>query len=146
MFLVRMIYCSKLQAIEGDAIGKILDCSRKNNAKHGLTGVLVFNNQYFLQCLEGGRSAVNATYHRILSDPRHVEPVLLSYGEISRREFADWEMGYVPWQGSYAGIVKTFAKDEAFNPYRMDSGSAIGLLIELRKKIPLAAAAVSHET
>lgn len=71
-------------------IQHILAAARKNNAELGVTGLLCFNRRYFLQCLEGGREAVNTIYHRISNDTRHKKILLLSYDNIQECEFSEW--------------------------------------------------------
>jgi hypothetical protein len=58
MFLVRLIYASTVaDTFKPTDIECILTTARKKNKQHGLTGMLCFNSRYFLQCLEGSRSA-----------------------------------------------------------------------------------------
>ncbi|WP_232280820.1 BLUF domain-containing protein [Vibrio sp. 16] len=68
---------------------------KKNNASVGVTGLLLFSQDYFLQCLEGSRSQVNAIYQHILNDRRHKKVILLEYTEVAEREFGEWSMGYM---------------------------------------------------
>jgi hypothetical protein len=77
-------------------IANILASVRRNNAARGVAGLLYFNQHYFLQCLEGSRSAVNQSYHKILRDDRHTMPMLLEYQEIAERSFSTCEMRYLP--------------------------------------------------
>lgn len=136
MYLTRMTYCSELAGVDKNAISDILDISRKNNAKACISGMLLFNGTYFLQCLEGSRSAVNDTYQRIMRDARHSRPVLLAYEEISQREFGDWDMAYVPWTAEIRAIIRSFSISDEFNPYNLSGESAIGLFRALRGRLP----------
>lgn len=71
MFLTRLVYASTIsESFTPDDIESILIAARKNNIKTNVTGILCFNRKYFLQCLEGSRTAVNKTYHHILNDPK----------------------------------------------------------------------------
>ncbi|MCM2350479.1 MAG: BLUF domain-containing protein [Bacteriovoracaceae bacterium] len=45
----------------------------KNNLKADITGMLFFGNDYFVQCLEGGRDVVSKLFGKISSDKRHSE-------------------------------------------------------------------------
>ena len=71
---------------------EILDSSRRNNARDGVTGLLYFDGRRFLQALEGDRGVVERTYARIVADPRHRAPVVLSSGEVPYRQFGTWTM------------------------------------------------------
>ncbi|GIX32485.1 MAG: hypothetical protein KatS3mg125_0441 [Lysobacterales bacterium] len=94
--LYRLIYASAVcEGVGSSQVRAILDVSRRNNAALGVTGLLCFSSGVFLQWLEGRRDAVNRLYHRIASDPRHRDPVLLWLEDAHERVFADWSMGYV---------------------------------------------------
>ena len=136
MYLTRVIYCSELSGVNKDAISDILAASRRNNAKASISGMLLFNGNFFLQCLEGARSAVNETYHRIMHDSRHCHPVLLAYETIAQRDFGDWDMAYVPWTGDVRKIIRLFSISEEFNPYQLSSESATSLFRALRGHLP----------
>ena len=97
MYLTRLVYTSTVTStFNQDSVEQILLKAREHNALNNITGMLCFSSNFFLQCLEGSRSAVNKTYHKILNDNRHSRIVLLEYEEIYQREFDDWSMGYIP--------------------------------------------------
>jgi hypothetical protein len=68
-------------------IENILFKARNYNTKENITGMLCFNSEYFLQCLEGSRTAINNTYQKILTDRCHNNIIMLNYSEIAQREF-----------------------------------------------------------
>ena len=107
MFLVRLIYASTAggSLAPADYQG-ILAASIKNNCKLDMTGMLCCDGRYFLQCLEGSRLAVNRTYSKIISDPRHKDVLLLSYGEVASRHFGEWAMGYVALSSDAIADIK----------------------------------------
>lgn len=70
----------------------VLEVSRRNNARDGVTGLLYYDGKRFLQALEGERAVVERTYARIVADPRHRAAVVLSSGEVAEREFGAWTM------------------------------------------------------
>ncbi|MBK5930033.1 BLUF domain-containing protein [Halochromatium salexigens] len=132
MPLTRIVYCSELvKNIGSNEISDILDVSRENNAKQAVSGVLLFNSDYFLQCLEGSRAAVNRIYCRICCDQRHHNAQLLAYGEVSQRLFGAWSMAYVPWTEATRTTIAQYSSSTEFNPYQMSSESVIKLLEEL---------------
>jgi hypothetical protein len=75
-------------------IADVLRVSRRNNHRHGVTGLLVSDGTRFLQALEGDEAAVNAVYSRIKADARHRAPVILSTKSVSERQFGAWEMAF----------------------------------------------------
>jgi hypothetical protein len=138
MFLVRLIYTSKTNDDFGpEDIGNILEKARINNAKKDVTGLLCFNNKFFLQCLEGSRTAVNETYHDILNDKRHSDIIMLSYTEVIEREFEQWSMGYMPESSLTKPLNLKYSGTAHFDPYEMSGESAHRLMLALKKKIPV---------
>lgn len=79
--------------VENDLVD-ILKKSRSNNAKAGITGVLLYVNGSIIQVLEGEQKAVEALYGRIEQDPRHTNVVRVLNKPISQHLFGDWTMGY----------------------------------------------------
>ncbi|TLX51432.1 blue light sensor protein [Pseudoalteromonas ruthenica] len=137
MFLVRLVYASRVNdSLSTDDVAQILEHSRSNNRNNDISGLLCFNNEYFLQCLEGSRARVNALYQRILSDKRHQDILLLSYGEITERNFGRWSMGYIPASSIIRETTMRFSGKGDFNPYEMTGDSAHALLVELARNIP----------
>ena len=134
MYMARLIYTSHpSDNFKPDDIEKILAASRKNNAKLSVSGLLYFNQSYFLQCLEGSRSAINQVYHNILNDDRHDKPMILDYREIRERDFPVWEMGYLPESHDTRMLYRKFSPTADFSPYHMSGESCHLLMVELRK-------------
>ncbi len=137
MYLVNMLYVSRTDpSFNPDDIAQILESSARNNARRGITGILAFNSSYFLQCLEGSRSAVNGAYHAILNDKRHHSPVLLAYHEIHQRQFPQWAMGYIGENLFSQEILLRYSNSSEFKPYELSGQSAAGLLVELASHVP----------
>lgn len=78
---------------DGD-VEAILASARRNNLAHGLTGLLLFNGQRFLQHIEGPEDRVDAVFERIKADPRHRAVVLLDRRQATERAFPHWGMAY----------------------------------------------------
>ncbi|MBC6700153.1 BLUF domain-containing protein [Hymenobacter puniceus] len=64
------------------------------NARHQLTGLLLYSAGRYVQVLEGTEADVQNLYARIRRDPRHEQVVTVSAGPAPRRHFADWSMGF----------------------------------------------------
>lgn len=86
---------STATAVFGDAIlEKLLDDARTFNAKVSVTGVLFCRDGSFFQYLEGLREGVRMAYGRVCASAGHHRIVELFNGDIDRREFPDWHMGF----------------------------------------------------
>jgi Sensors of blue-light using FAD len=72
----------------------LLAQSRDNNARLGITGMLLYRDGRFLQLLEGEKDVVRAKLEVIAGDDRHVRIRRLIEDDIGTRQFPDWSMGY----------------------------------------------------
>jgi acylphosphatase len=79
--------------VETDLVD-ILRKSRANNARLGVTGVLLYVNGSIIQVLEGEQKAVESLYRRIEQDPRHTAVTRVLNKPISQHLFGEWSMGY----------------------------------------------------
>ena len=90
-----IIYVSiATEAFADDELLDLLTVSRRNNALHGITGMLLYKKRKFMQLLEGEEGAVRQTYEKILRDPRHRDAVVLLEGKDHERDFEDWTMAF----------------------------------------------------
>lgn len=91
--LVQVIYVSSTAGeLHADELQSLLLHSRRNNARDGITGMLLYAEGSILQVLEGPADAVDRTYEKIERDDRHRGLIRLVRREISEREFGDWSM------------------------------------------------------
>lgn len=129
----RLIYFSEKRELGSGGIEAILSVARRENERNALTGVLLFNRNYFLQCLEGGRREVTATFCRIAADPRHGNVTLVSTQDIDVRDFPDWTMGYVASTSPQVNaLLREFVPTHDFNPQALSANSAIELMGGMR--------------
>lgn len=73
---------------------QLLTKSRERNARAGLTGLLLYKNNDFMQLLEGPEQAVREVLRKIEADPRHRQMTKLLEGFTAERQFPDWHMGF----------------------------------------------------
>ncbi len=91
----RVIYCSQAtHDMSPDELVRLLEVSRHNNEKVGLSGMLLYSSQSFLQVLEGDPVALQQTYARIGADDRHANLRLLMDADVAAPLFPDWTMGF----------------------------------------------------
>ena len=130
--LVRLMYASRaVPALDQEELVTILRQSKANNPTTGVTGVLCFSGGIFLQVLEGGRSAVNRLYNRIVADPRHSEVELLLYEEIGERRFASWSMGQVNMARLNPSLLLKYSATAALDPFSVSGKVSLALFEEL---------------
>ena len=91
----RLIYMSHATApLTGEALAALLRQSRQWNEMHGITGVLFYDSEQFVQVLEGSDADLDTLYGRLLLDTRHHSMIQLSYKRTPRRHFAHWSMAH----------------------------------------------------
>ncbi len=129
MGLVRLTYASRLRPDLGpDDLWDILKTSRVHNSETFVTGMLCYDADSFLQCLEGERDRVNALYRTIIADDRHSDVTLLEYGEIEHRIFGQWAMAYLRPEAMTEQLVLEFGEGTVFDPFKMTASQALGFI------------------
>jgi hypothetical protein len=130
--LVRLMYASRAtETVRPEVLNAILKKSTHNNPAVGVTGVLCFSGDIFLQVLEGGRTQVSRLYNRIAQDPRHQDVVLLSYDEIDERSFAGWAMGQVNMSRLNPALLLKYSEAAVLDPYAVSGKVSMALFNEL---------------
>ena len=132
MNMVRLIYASRMAKGCGtNELLQILDISRKNNKKMGVTGALCYSGTYFLQCLEGPREAVTELYRRIVSDSRNTDITLLGYSDIFQRDYANWSMAYIKLDDVDKTVLMKYSAQIPFDPFSMSAEQAAAFVHEI---------------
>jgi len=130
--LVRLLYASRAATpLTSAVVDSILEQSRKNNALHGITGMLCFSEDTFLQVLEGGRDEVCELFDTIVRDPRNVGVRILSYEEIAERRFGGWTMGQVNIAKVNPSLLLKYATKASLDPFSCSGHASMALLNEL---------------
>lgn len=97
--LYSLVYTSESRVPFDDrTLTELLERSRDANHAKGITGILLFRRERFVQFLEGPEGAVRALMHRIADDPRHAKIRILIDGNPAHRQFTAWTRGYQPIQ------------------------------------------------
>lgn len=89
-----LMYRSRARGlITHDLLIEVMGKSIANNAREGLTGFLHWDQDYFLQYIEGPSQALQRRVVKIFEDRRHHDLQVLAEGETEARLFPDWDMG-----------------------------------------------------
>ena len=130
--LVRLLYASRpATPLSAAILDEILAQSRTNNPQQGITGILCFSDNIFIQVLEGGRDEVCETYNKIVRDDRHREVRILTYDEISERRFGGWTMGQVNIAKVNPSLLLKYSEKPSLNPFSCSGLASMSLLEEL---------------
>jgi hypothetical protein len=132
--LVRLMYASRAAENLGpDELQVILHQCKAHNPEEGITGLLCLHqpSRLFMQVLEGGRSAVNRLYRRLVTDARHSDIELLSYEEITERRFATWSMGQIDVARLNPALVIKYSTTARLDPFALPGRVSMALFDEL---------------
>jgi hypothetical protein len=92
--LYALVYVSTAtQLMTETELEKLLIEVNELNRQNNLTGVLLYNQGDFMQCLEGPEPALRETFKRISASSRHSGVFCLFDERIEQRSFPDWQMG-----------------------------------------------------
>jgi hypothetical protein len=95
MSLIQLVYVSSAsKPFSAQELVVLLECSRRNNAQVGITGLLLYREGNFMQALEGEAAEVSRLHDRIAIDPRHRGLITLVKRPLVERAFAEWAMGF----------------------------------------------------
>ena len=130
--LVHLLYASRpTRPIMSQMVEDILEQSHRNNPARGITGMLCFTPDVFVQALEGGRDAVNALFTDIIRDERHGEVTILVYEEITKRRFENWSMGQVNLGKLNPALLLRYLEKATLDPYACSGRATMAMLDEL---------------
>jgi len=137
--MIQISYISKAtKSMTQEDLEEILGSSRENNARLGITGMLLYGNKTFVQILEGEEHLVNALVNKIKQDRRHSDFHVLRKKNIERREYADWSMGFKRVSGEDFQAVKGLENisEKDFNTAFLESHTSIvdSLMEHFRKE------------
>jgi len=130
--LVRCLYASRAAAgLDAKRIQSILEQSRENNVTLGVTGLLCYGEDVFIQVLEGGRDEVCDLYNAIVKDDRHSHVRILIFEEISERMFGNWKMGQVDLERINRSLLLKYSEKPRLDPFSCSGTATMSLLKEL---------------
>jgi hypothetical protein len=109
-----------------DDLANLLLTSRANNARLGITGMLLHREGRFIQVLEGPDEAVRERLAVIARDPRHTAVHTIVDERVEKRLFPAWTMGYRAVTDDLATVIPGYA-DVFGDGSRADAGDRDGL-------------------
>lgn len=93
MALFCLVYVSRALTLFTDqALVKLVQGASSSNAAKSITGMLLFNDGYFFQILEGEEAVVRQVMEKIARDPRHAEIHVVFEQFIDKRRCPNWNM------------------------------------------------------
>ena len=99
---------------------ELLQRARERNDGLGITGLLLYKKQNFMQALEGEEGAVRSLYAAISQDPRHHHVYTLLAIPMAERIFPRWSMGFKTVGGPGIEAEPGYDPAPAFPPISTD--------------------------
>jgi Sensors of blue-light using FAD len=119
--MFRLVYVSTCApGLSLDDVYAIMRVSPPWNVTHGVSGMLCWSGEFFLQCLEGERSEVSKTFARIVNDARHTDVEILIAAPTAVRWFGEWGMGFSRLMASHRLDLPS-GRGQSFNPYLLEA-------------------------
>ncbi|UEG52133.1 BLUF domain-containing protein [Mucilaginibacter daejeonensis] len=113
MDLYYLIYTSSpAKPMDDDSLLELLTTSREANSRFGITGMLIYLPDNFIQLIEGPKDHIIQLYHNIQRDKKHYRVTSLQEGPITERFFPDWAMAFENKQASDLGNAQLSLQDE----------------------------------
>jgi hypothetical protein len=130
--LVRLLYASRTpKEIDNTVLDSIISQSRTHNPPAGVTGILCYSGNIFMQVLEGNRREVSKLYNRIAVDSRHSNVEILLFEDITERRFSNWTMGQVNLGKVNPSILLKYSERPVLDPFTLGGKVSMALLEEL---------------
>lgn len=130
--MVQIIYTSRVSSnVSFDDVARILTFASKNNSEKNITGMMLYSPQYFMQCIEGEKSAIEELMQKILKDKRHHDIHIYGSKSITQRDFTAWNLGYLSYSSAVHKIICESTSKESYLPYELNYEEAVKLLKRL---------------
>lgn len=124
--MLRLTYISRYNPNNAPIeLARILEQAQKNNERRAITGVLVINENYFLQSIEGSRPAINELLRALSRDKRHFSLQVIECCEINQRRFSKWSMKYLTVKEEDLDYIFKLSTTTRFDPYLMNKAQVL---------------------
>ncbi|HDS1531181.1 BLUF domain-containing protein [Stenotrophomonas maltophilia] len=97
MPLRAIAYVSRaLPDLSAERLHRLVEDAARFNKLAGVTGVLLHDDERFLQYIEGPPDGIDSVYERILQAGSHIDIIELGRGRLGQRQFPYWAMRSLP--------------------------------------------------
>lgn len=145
--LLRLVYVSTATSrIDEEVVHTILAKSSARNPGAGITGLLCAGSGHYMQVLEGTACSVMSLYLRIMADPSHRDPTLLSISLVAERLFGQWAMAHIEGSAHSAVLQEVLLVEQSANVGGDRAATILRRFVAALKdrSVPAAVAAVTY--
>ncbi|UPL48660.1 BLUF domain-containing protein [Hymenobacter sublimis] len=127
-----LVYMSRaVRPLSDDDLKALLEQCRRDNAQHGVTGVLFYSHGHIAQLIEGDPAIIEPLYEKISRDGRHSNVVQLVNKPIANRSFAEWSMAFHPIEQAGFDALEGFFLPHHAPPTPETMSIADALIVDL---------------
>jgi hypothetical protein len=126
--IVQLVYISRPVTPVTHAVIEFVPIAQEKNVKHNITGLIISNESFYLQLIEGPREEISQLYSNIIKDGRHADIVLLRYTDVRVREFGNWSMAHVTLEELSEIALNGVQLPEKISPSTISGVQALALL------------------
>ncbi len=115
-----LLYISRSADIFQDAKqrAQLATSAAAYNKQHGVTGILIYTNGFFMQLLEGSQSVLADIFTQIQEDKRYNQVELLGLDDDAQHLFPNWSMNLIEFKETvreteerFKSVRKAFANN-----------------------------------
>ncbi|MEO5734553.1 MAG: BLUF domain-containing protein [Rubrivivax sp.] len=93
-FILLYVSTAALDGVDA-GVAAITRAARLSNARLGITGLLAYDGDTFLQCLEGEQTVLADLLQKLRADPRHRDLEVLAFAPATTTgRHVGWDLGY----------------------------------------------------
>ena len=136
--MLQICYSSQaVRPFDAHHLARLLARARVNNQRVGVGGLLLYEDQCFIQVLEGDARKVMRLFERIQLDPRHNHMRLIFRQEIESPSFPEWSMGFFHVDRhsveDLPGYNNFFTKEFSVAAFRQDEQRVREIFLQFRQ-------------
>jgi len=131
--LSRLVFYGRTNMKIGESAGvikSILVAASDYSPASGLTGGLVFNEQYVMEVIEGAREQVSKRLRLLFEDPRIEDLTILAVSTIDKRVFDGWAVGYAGRTIDAERLYLKYCPTVDINPTIMSAAAVLDFIRE----------------
>lgn len=110
------------------AIAALQATAVERNRTNSLSGMLLYDDQWFVQTLEGELATLEESFAKISKDPRHSNIVIVSKKPVLVRLFGEWSMGFATPTSETMPLFGKHWYNKGLNPGSMSEDDILDLM------------------
>jgi hypothetical protein len=127
-----IVYISRaVRPLSDEDLTHLLTQSRRDNERHGITGILFYSHGNIAQLFEGEPGIAEELFERIARDGRHSHVQKLIDRPIASRSFSEWSMAFHPLEPAGFSALEGFFLPHHVPALPESLSIADALLVEL---------------